>query len=125
MECVDSDEQGNPTDLTMQRYENLYKGKFGFVDLEAITVTNESRARKTQLEIMPRNVKALANFVKRLKEINPNILLVFQLTHSGEISEPEFSRRVTVKPVYGLGGELLNEEEVNRIMRQFADASKI
>lgn len=30
MECVDSDEQGNPTDLTMQRYENLYKGKFGF-----------------------------------------------------------------------------------------------
>jgi hypothetical protein len=64
MECVDSDAEGNPTDLTYTRYENLFKGHFALIDLEAITVTNESRARKTQLEIMPRNEKALANFVK-------------------------------------------------------------
>lgn len=55
MECVDSDEEGNPEDLIYQRYEKLYQGGFGLVDLEAITVTNESRARKTQLEIMPRS----------------------------------------------------------------------
>ena len=54
-----SDEEGNPTDLTYKRYEDLFKGHFSFIDLEAITITNESRARKTQLEIMPRNVKAL------------------------------------------------------------------
>ena len=53
MECVDSDEEGNPEDLIYQRYEKLYQGGFGLVDLEAITVTNESRARKTQLEIVP------------------------------------------------------------------------
>ncbi|MDR1755026.1 MAG: 2,4-dienoyl-CoA reductase [Eubacterium sp.] len=125
MECVDSDEEGNPTDLTYQRYEKLYKGEFGFVDLEAITVTNECRARKTQLEIMPRNEKALSVFIKRLKEVNPNVLIVFQLTHSGEISEPDFSRRVTVKPLYGLEGELLTEEEVDNIINQFVLASKI
>jgi 2,4-dienoyl-CoA reductase-like NADH-dependent reductase (Old Yellow Enzyme family) len=125
MECVDSDEEGNPTELTYKRYENLFKGRFGFIDLEAITITNESRARKTQLEIMPRNVKALTKFVKSLKEINPNALFVFQLTHSGEISEPEFSRRVTVKPVYGLGGDLLTEEEVEQIINQFAQAARI
>ena len=125
MECVDSDAEGNPTDLTYQRYEKLYKGGFGFVDLEAITVTNESRARKTQLEIMPRNVKALTNFIAKLKEVNPNTLIVFQLTHSGEISESEFSRKVTVKPMYGIGGELLSEEEVDHIMDQFVEASKI
>lgn len=125
MECVDSDEQGNPTDLTLQRYENLYKGGFGFVDLEAITVTNESRARKTQLEIMPRNVKALKNFIAKLKEVNKDTLIVFQLTHSGEISESDFSRKVTVKPMYGIGGELLSEEEVDHIMDQFVEASKI
>jgi 2,4-dienoyl-CoA reductase-like NADH-dependent reductase (Old Yellow Enzyme family) len=125
MECVDSDAEGNPTEMTYKRYENLYKGEFGFVDLEAITVTNESRARKTQLEIMPRNEKALATFIKRLKEVNPNVLIVFQLTHSGEISEPEFSRRVTVKPLYGKEGDLLSEEEVDNIMKQFVDASKI
>ena len=88
MECVDSDLEGNPTELTYRRYENLYKGNFGFVDLEAITVTNESRARKTQLEIMPRNEKPLAKFISHLKSINPKVKIVFQLTHSGEISEP-------------------------------------
>ena len=43
-------------------------------------------------------------------------MIVFQLTHSGEISEPEFSRRVCVKPVYGLEGDILTEEEVDHIM---------
>lgn len=125
MECVDSDAEGNPTDLTYERYENLYKGEFGFVDLEAITVTNESRARKTQLEIMPRNEKALARFISRLKEVNPNVVIVFQLTHSGEISEPDFSRRVTVKELPGFPGDLLTEEEVDKIIDQFAEAAKI
>lgn len=27
MECVDSDAEGNPTDLTYERYENLYNGR--------------------------------------------------------------------------------------------------
>ena len=125
MECVDSDEEGNPTDLTYQRYEKLYQGGFGLVDLEAITVTNESRARKTQLEIMPRNEKPLKNFIRRLKEVNPDTLIVFQLTHSGEISEPDFSRRVCVKPMYGIGGDILSEEEVEHIMDQFVLASQI
>lgn len=125
MECVDSDSEGNPTEMTYRRYENLYKGNFGFVDLEAITITNESRARKTQLEIMPRNEKALAKFIAHLKSINPKVKIVFQLTHSGEISEPEFSRRVTVKPIYGKGGDLLTEEEVDKIIDQFVLSSKI
>lgn len=125
MECVDSDAEGNPTEMTLQRYENLFKGKFGLVDLEAITVTNESRARKTQLEIMPRNEKALSKFIRSLKEIDPNIPIVFQLTHSGEISNPEFSRRVTVKPLPGFGGDLLSDEDVDKIIDDFAEASKI
>jgi 2,4-dienoyl-CoA reductase-like NADH-dependent reductase (Old Yellow Enzyme family) len=125
MECDDADEQGNPTDLTYKRYENLFKGNFAFIDLEAITVTNESRGRNAQLEIMARNEKPLANFVNHLKKINPNALFVFQLTHSGEVSDPEFSRRVTVKPVYGLGGDLLTEEEVDDFIDQFAEAARI
>jgi len=125
MECVDSDEEGNPSDLTYQRYENLFKGGFGIVDLEAITVTNESRARKTQLEIMPRNVKALEKFIRKLKECNPETLIVFQLTHSGEISEPDFSRRVTIKQMPGLEGDLIGDEEIEHIMQQFELAAKI
>lgn len=125
MECCDADAEGNPTDLTLQRYENLFKGGYGVVTLEAISVTRESRSRDNQLMIMPQNAKALTTFVKRLKEVNPDVLLVFQLTHSGELSNPEFSRRVTVNPLYGYGGDVLTEEEVDAIMDGFVTATKI
>lgn len=125
MECTDADADGNPTDLTYQRYENLYKGDWGLIDLEAISITQESRSRANQLMIMEKNVPALTNFMKKLKEVNKDTLCVFQLTHSGELSNPDFSRRVTVCPSYTYGGDLLSEEEVDKIMDDFVLAAKI
>jgi len=125
MECSDADPEGNPSDLTLERYEKLFRGHWGMIDLEAITITGESRSRLNQLEIMPHNEKALTKFVSRLKEVNHNALIVFQLTHSGELSNPEFSRRVTVKNVPGMEGEPITEEEADRYIDQFVLASKI
>ena len=125
MECNDEDELGNPSELTLERYQKLAEGEAGLVSLEAISITKESRSRDNQLTIMPQNEKALAAFVKRVKEVNPDMLFIFQLTHSGELSNPEFSRRVTVKPLYGYGGDLLTEEEVDKIVDDFVMAAKI
>ncbi len=125
MECTDADADGNPSALTVERYSNLFNGEAGVVTLEAITVTDECRSRLNQLSIMPKNAKPLAKFVGDLKAINPKTLLVFQLTHSGELSNPEFSRRVTVKPLPGFGGELMTEEDVEHIMDQFVMAARI
>lgn len=125
MECTDADKEGNPSDLTYQRYENLFRGESGVITLEAISITNESRSRDNQLMIMPQNEKALTKFVKRMKEVNPNALFVFQLTHSGELSHPGFSRRVCVKPLPGYGGDILTEEELDDIMNRFVLAAKI
>ncbi len=125
MECTDADKEGNPSGLTYQRYENLFRGGAGMITLEAITITGESRSRLDQLEIMPRNAGPLKTFVGKLKEINPDALFVFQLTHSGELSNPAFSRRVTVKPLPGFGGDVLSEQEVDTIMDQFVLAAKI
>ncbi len=125
MECTDADVDGNPSDLTYARYENLFRGGFSLIDLEAITITGESRARLNQLEIMPKNAKAIANFVRALKAINPRALFVFQLTHAGELSNPKFSRRVTVKNLPGYEGDLLSEEEVEKIIDEFVLASQI
>ena len=125
MECTDADQDGNPTALTVERYSKLFRGEAGLVTLEAITVTNESRSRLNQLSIMPHNAKPLKKFVGDLKKINPDTLFVFQLTHSGELSHPDFSRRVTVKPLYGYGGEVLSEDEVDRIIEQFVLAARI
>ncbi|MEG0257213.1 MAG: 2,4-dienoyl-CoA reductase [Christensenella sp.] len=125
MECTDADAEGNPTDLTYQRYENLYKGDWGLVDLEAISITQENRSRMNQLMIMEQNVPALTTFMKKLKEVNKDTLTVFQLTHSGELSNPKFSRRVTVMPSYSYGGDLLSDEEVDKIIDDFVLAAKI
>lgn len=125
MECCDADENGNPSELTYQRYENLFKGDAGIITLEAVSITRESRSRDDQLMIMPENAIPLKKFVQHLKAINPDPLFVFQLTHSGELSNPKFSRRVTVNPLYGYGGDLLTEEEVEKIIDDFVLAAKI
>jgi len=48
MECCDADEQGNPTDTTYKRYENLFKGGAGVVIAEAFSVIDESKGRLHQ-----------------------------------------------------------------------------
>ena len=108
MECADADAEGNPTDLTYQRYENLFKGEAGMVSLEAITITDKNRSRLNQLFIMPQNGPALTRFVSHLKKINPRTIFVFQLTHSGELSNPEFSKRLSVKPLPGFKAEVFS-----------------
>ena len=125
MECCDSDKEGNPSERTYERYTNLFKGRAGLIDLEAITVTYENRGRESQLSIMPHNEPALAKFVSSLRKVNDKTLFIFQLTHAGELSHPAFSKRVCVKPLAGFGGELLSEEDIERIMGEFVQAAKI
>ncbi len=125
MECNDEDATGNPSAETTERYVNLAKGGAGLISLEAISVTRESRARDNQLMIMEPNRAPLQKFVKTVKDASPDSLFIFQLTHSGELSNPEFSRRVCVKPLHGYGGEMLTEDEVDKIMDDFVLSSKI
>lgn len=125
MECTDADADGNPTDLTYQRYENLFKGEIGLVSLEAITITDKNRSRLNQLFIMPKNQPALTTFVSKMKSINPKTTFIFQLTHSGELSNPEFSKRLSVKPLPGFKADVFTEDEFEKIMADFVLAAKI
>jgi 2,4-dienoyl-CoA reductase-like NADH-dependent reductase (Old Yellow Enzyme family) len=128
MECCDADADGNPSDRTYERYEKIFNGESSFINLEAITVQYDYISREHQLSIMGHNAKALEKFVAHLKAINPNTVFVFQLTHSGEISEPNFSKRcrVTKKPLYGYeDAELIGADEVDKIIDMFVESSKI
>jgi 2,4-dienoyl-CoA reductase-like NADH-dependent reductase (Old Yellow Enzyme family) len=125
MECCDSDDEGNPTEKTLRRYTNLFEGGAGIIDLEAITVQYESRSRKYQLSVMPRNQAALTKFTAQLRKVNPKPLFVWQLTHSGELSHTAFSRRVCVKPLPGFGGDVIDEAYVEKTIEQFVTAAKI
>ena len=125
MECCDSDEEGNPSEKTYRRYQRYFEGNAGVIVLEAITVTYESRARKTQLSVMPHNQKALTKFVSEMKKVNDKPIFLWQLTASGELSHPDFSRRVCVKPLPGFGGDVIDEDYIENTIEQFVLAAKI
>jgi len=125
MECNDADDEGNPTKKTYERYAKYFEGGAGLIDLEAITVTRESRGRLNQLSVTPKNEKALKKFVKEMKDINDKAIFIWQITHSGEISDPSFSKRVTAKPHADFGGDLLSEEDVDDILDKFILSAKI
>ena len=125
MECNDADENGDPSELTYTRYRKNFEGNAGVIVVEAISVISESRGRLNQLIGTPSNLKGLTKLFTEMKMINDKPLLIIQLTHSGELSEPKFSRRVCVKPLPGFGGDLLTEEEVVDIIDKFVSAAKV
>ena len=125
MECNDADKDGNPSDLTYKRYNRAFEGNAGVIFMEAISVIEEARGRLNQLIGAPRNQPALKKFIAEMKSVNPKPLLFIQLTHSGELSEPQFSRRVCVKPLPGFGGDLLTEEEAEEIIDRFVLAAEV
>jgi 2,4-dienoyl-CoA reductase-like NADH-dependent reductase (Old Yellow Enzyme family) len=88
-------------------------------------VVDENRGRLHQLTALPQNAKGLASLVKEVRRVNPKPLLLWQLTHSGELSNPAFSERVCVKPFPGYEGRLLSAEEVDEILEQFVLATKM
>ena len=125
MECNDADMEGNPTELTYKRYTRAFEGNAGVIFMEAISVIDESRGRLNQLIGAPANQPALKKFISAMKRVNPKPVLLIQLTHSGELSEPQFSRRVCVKPLPGFGGDLLSEDEAEEIIDRFVLAAKV
>lgn len=125
MEGNDADSDGNPTKKTYERYEKYFAGNSGLIDGEAITVTEENVSRRMQLSILPKNEKALTEFTKEMRKINPKPVFVWQLTHAGELANPDFSKRVCVKPLPGFGGEVLEEEDIEKIIDRFVLSAKV
>jgi len=121
----DAEHRGDPNERTYQRYRDLLKGGAGICVLEAISITDVSVARDHQLMITPRNAKALERFVADVKSVNKEPIFVCQLTHSGEISNPAFSKRVTPKPMPGFGGDVLSDEDAEGIIEQYVTAARI
>jgi len=125
MECCDADTGGNPTETAFRRYERLARGNAGMIVVEALSVVDENRGRLHQLTALPQNQKGLTDLVSAMRRANPKPLIIWQLTHAGELSSPEFSERVCVKPFPGYEGRLLTEAEVDHILARFVFAARM
>jgi 2,4-dienoyl-CoA reductase-like NADH-dependent reductase (Old Yellow Enzyme family) len=125
MECNDADPVGNPTELTFDRYRKLAEGEAGIIIVEALTITQESRARKNQLGIYEKTAPVLERMVREMRGINSRSLILFQITHSGQQSGAGFSRLVSVYPLPGQETHLFTEGEIEKIGDDFAQAALI
>ncbi|HVP79536.1 MAG TPA: NADH:flavin oxidoreductase [Thermodesulfobacteriota bacterium] len=125
MECNDADSEGNPSDLTFQRYRNLAEGGAGIIVVESLTLSYESRARKNQLKISEETAKGLERLVKEMREVNSKSLILFQINHSGRISGAAFSKVVSLYPTGDPKVHLLTEKEIVEIGEKFVRAAVI
>jgi 2,4-dienoyl-CoA reductase-like NADH-dependent reductase (Old Yellow Enzyme family) len=125
MECCDADTNGNPTETAFRRYEKLAAGNAGVIIVEALSVVDENRGRAHQLTALAQNQKGLTDLVAAMRKVNPKPAIIWQLTHSGELSSPEFSERVCVKPFPGYEGRLLGEDEMDELLERFVLAAKM
>ncbi len=128
MECCDASPSGGFSDRSIERYRNLFEGDAGVIVFESITMQYDSRARDMQISLQPdnkENIKEWEKFIRDMKAVNPDPLLIVQLNHSGEISGGGGQKRVCVKPLHGFGGEMIDDEYVDKTIDQFVNASKI
>ena len=128
MECADATNGGWLSDKAIKRYENLMAGDAGVIDFESITMQYDSVARTNQIALFPNdpdNIKEWEKFIKHLKDINPDPILIVQLNHSGEISGGGDKNRYSVKPLYRYEGKEVTDEYADAVMDSFVEASKI
>jgi len=125
MECNDGDPYGNPTELTFRRYRNLAEGGAGMIFIESLTISYESRARRNQLKIGEDTARELERLVKEIREINDRSLILFQINHSGRISQAGFSKVVSVYRTGNPSIHPLTEKEIDDIGSRFAKAAVI
>jgi 2,4-dienoyl-CoA reductase-like NADH-dependent reductase (Old Yellow Enzyme family) len=125
MECNDGDASGSPTELTFHRYRNLAKGQAGIIFVESLTISYENRARKNQLKISEDTAKGLERLVKEMREMNDQSLILFQINHSGRLSQAAFSKVVSVYSTGDPSIHLLTDEEIDDIGSRFVKAAVI
>ena len=127
MECNDSF-SGFPSELTLNRYQRLAEARAGITIVEATAVASSSISRLHQLIADEQHRAGIDKLTSEFKEINQDTILCFQLTHSGQISDPRFSEVVRLYEVEDSRtavGRILDANEIKRIREAFIKASEI
>lgn len=121
MEGNCSDANGAVSELTINKYRELARGGWGIIIVEAISITPYSLARKHALIMNRKNIDGFKRLVDQIKTINPEAIVIFQITHSGSISNPSFSEQVAVSPLSE--GRLLSSDEIEKIKDGFVECA--
>ena len=124
MEGYDGINEGQVSQHGIDKYIKLAKGGWGVIIVEAISVTSKSLSCKNGLIMNNRNLDSFKQLVYEVKQANPNVKLLFQLTHSGRNSNASFSEKTTVCPGNN-EGRLLSTDEIQEVQDAFILASAL
>ncbi len=144
MEGWDGTAEGEPSDLTIRRWQNF--GKSGAKLIwggEAVAVRHDGRANPRQLLITPRTLPAIARLREQLiaahldrfgADADADLYLGLQLTHSGRFSKPNLHERpeplaaVTnpvLDPRFASPLRVLSDADLSRLIDDFIAAAKL
>jgi len=134
MEASDCDLDGSPTEWTWARYRRFFSSGAGLVWFEALPVQLDGRSNAHAAYLHEGNVDAYKRMISTLKEENPGVKCVAQLTHSGRVSKPagtpepvismwnpHYNARVNVAADH----ELVDDDYLDRLVERFGVAAKL
>jgi 2,4-dienoyl-CoA reductase-like NADH-dependent reductase (Old Yellow Enzyme family) len=113
---------GKVSQRCIDRYTKLAKGNWGVIVIEALTVSDDALARKNQMIINRENLPGFKTLVSEMRKADPNVIILFQITHSGRKSGKDFSRPTALYDP-APHEHLLTTEEIDEIQRKFVEVS--
>jgi len=144
MEGWDGTREGEPSELTIRRWENF--GKSGAKLIwggEAVAVRHDGRANPNQLLITQRTLPALARLRERLLAshidrfgagADADLYIGLQLTHSGRFAKPNLHERpeplaAVANPVLDARFQqpvpILSDDDISRLIDDFIGAAQL
>jgi 2,4-dienoyl-CoA reductase-like NADH-dependent reductase (Old Yellow Enzyme family) len=115
----DGENNGAPSERTVNRYKKFAEGGAGVVFVEATAVDFDARARKNQLVINDETAKGFERLFKEVRQTNEKTLCILQLDHGGSLANPSFSKAVSVYPIKDRETHLLSDAEIEEVSKQF------
>jgi len=121
-ESNNCDKNGTPTEYTFEKYRRNAAGRPGILHIESIDVTTNTQARSNRMLIMEKNLEQLARLVNAIREINGDTLIIFQLSHAGRLSDPQFKPGYSVYDT-GDGVRVMTTDEIHATREEFIQAA--
>lgn len=121
-ETNNCDTQGRPTAETYAVYTARAKGNPGIIFIESIDVSFDCQARSNRMVLTRENKEEYRKLVSAIKDIAPDTLVIFQISHAGRLSDPQFKQ-----PLYPYSRsqqeQTMTTEEVRKAASDFITAS--
>ena len=133
MEGCDCEEDGSPTELTVEKYFSAARGGAGMIWMEATAVCPEGRTNPRQMMLTEDNLPAYKKLVADMRKIameecGISPILIMQLTHSGRQSiVPMIAYR---HPIYeerrpATDENIVTDEYLDTIPAMYAKTAKL